>query len=235
MRIGQQGEVVNRVWHAVLAGVIAASLIMQIVLLVLHGTDVTTGMENEAISVGTRLVRLFSYFTIQSNVIVLAIALTLVAKPNRDGPVWRVLRLDALLGIVITGIVFVTVLSDQVQLSGAATWTNAGFHYFSPVWTALGWLLFGPRPRIGWRAIVWAFAWPVLWTAYTFAHGAVSGWYPYPFLNAAELGYAAALRNVSLVLLLALVIAMAFKLLDTLPTLRSNKSAGRHAVEARIP
>lgn len=91
--------VFSRIWHAALALVIAASLVVQIGLLLIHGTDVTTGAENELVSVGTRLVRLFSYFTIQSNLFVLYVALTLLVNPNRDGPVWRVLRLDALLSI----------------------------------------------------------------------------------------------------------------------------------------
>jgi hypothetical protein len=217
--------VLSRVWHAALALVIAASLVVQIGLLLVHGTDVTTGAENELVSIGTRLVRLFSYFTIQSNLFVLYVALTLFVNPNRDGPVWRVLRLDALLSITITGIVFITVLSDLVvHHSTASIWTNAGFHYVSPVAAVLGWLLFGPRPRITWNVVAWAFVWPVLWTGYTLAHGAFSGWYPYPFLDAAKLGYALALRNVGVVLLIAVAAAMSFKLFDQL-ILRAGRSA----------
>jgi hypothetical protein len=33
------------------------------------------------------------------------------------------------------------------------------------------------------------FAWPLLWIVYTFAHGAATGWYPYPFLDAHTHGY----------------------------------------------
>jgi hypothetical protein len=193
---------------------------VQIFLLVQHGTDVTTGVENETLTIGTRLVRLFSYFTIESNLFVLATACSLALNPNRDGRVWRVLRLDALVGIVITGIVFVTVLSNLVELNGAAAWTNVGFHYFSPAWTALGWLLFGPRPRITWTVVAWAFVWPILWLGYTFWHGALTGWYPYPFLDVTSLGYKLALRNVGFVLLLALIVATSLKLLDKLPASR---------------
>lgn len=218
--VGVRGGLASRVWHAVLAAVILASLVVQIALLVASGTDVTTGAESEAVGLGARFVRLFSYFTIQSNLLVLAAALTLVANPQRDGPVWRVLRLDALLGIVITGIVFVTVLSDDVQHTGAAVWTNAGFHYFAPWWALVGWLLFGPRPRITWPVVGWAFGWPLLWIGYTLVHGAASGWYPYPFLDVTDLGYPTALRNTAAVLLLALVVASMLKLLDRLPTLR---------------
>ncbi|MBL8264781.1 Pr6Pr family membrane protein [Steroidobacter sp.] len=223
----------SRAWHAILAAVIVASLIVQIILLVTQGADVTTGAENEAVSLGTRFVRFFSYFTIQSNLLVLAAALTLAMNPEREGSVWRVLRLDALVSIAITGIVFTTVLASQVQHSGWGTFTNAGFHYFAPVWALLGWGLFGPRPRIAWSTVAWSFVWPALWVGYTLAHGAASNWYPYPFLNVAKLGFGTVLRNLILVVVAALVVAAVLKLLDggrrataDRPPLRSPASPG---------
>jgi hypothetical protein len=53
------------------------------------------------VSAWIRLGRLVSYFTIESNLLVLAAAVSLVLAPGRDGRLWRVLRLDALLGVVI--------------------------------------------------------------------------------------------------------------------------------------
>ena len=35
-----------------------------------------------------------------------------------------------------------------VETTPSSRWTNAGEHYVSPIMTVLGWLLFGPRPRI---------------------------------------------------------------------------------------
>src|SRR5688572_12935322 len=134
----------SRAWHAVLFAVVAASFIVQLWLIFTGGTDVNADTATGHLSLGTRLVNLFSYFTIQSNLIVLVIAGTLVANPGRDGRVWRVWRLDSVLGIVITGIVFATVLAGLVHHTGIAEWINAGFHYFSPWWTLLGWLVFGP-------------------------------------------------------------------------------------------
>ncbi|MGM1060063.1 Pr6Pr family membrane protein [Saccharothrix sp. Mg75] len=211
----------SRTWHAVLAAVIAASLVIQLVLLFTGGADANSGDIGAVAGVGTRLVRLFSYFTIQSNVIVLAVALTLAANPARDGRGWRVARLDALLGITITGLVFDLVLAPIVHLEGAARWATIGFHYVSPWMAVLGWLLFGPRPRVDRSTVGWAFAWPVLWIAYTFAHGAITGWYPYPFLDVTRLGFGTALRNTLFVLVLALVLALIYKALDRLrPTVR---------------
>jgi len=193
--------------------------VVQLVLIVIGGQDANSG-EGEEAGLATRLVRFFSYFTIQSNLLIMVASATLMMRPLRDGRVWRVLRLDALLGIVITGLVFDLILAKDVQLTGLAYALTVGFHSISPWWALFGWLLFGPRPRIDWRTFGLAFLWPVLWIAYTFAHGAVSGWYPYPFLDVGKVGVPEALRNTGLVVLVALVLALIFKALDRQLTIR---------------
>ncbi|MEU4742461.1 Pr6Pr family membrane protein [Actinosynnema sp. NPDC023658] len=198
----------SRVWHGVLAAVIAASLTTQLVLLFTGGTDVNSGDAQAPVTIGVRLVRLFSYFTIQSNLFVLVVAVTLALRPARDGRGWRVARLDALLGITITGVVYAILLAPLVHPVGVAWWVNLGFHRLAPLLAVLGWLLFGPRPRLDRATVARALLiWPVLWIAYTFVHGALTDWYPYPFLDAAELGFGAALRNAVLVLVVAAVLA----------------------------
>lgn len=205
---------VARAWNALLVAVIGTSLVVQIGLLLTGGQDANSGSAEQYVGVGTRFVRFFSYFTIESNLLVLACAITLLLKPDRDGRIWRIVRLDALLGIVITGLVFAIVLAKQVHLTGAAWWCTVGFHYVAPWVTLLGWLVLGPRPRITWSTVGWAFVWPVAWLVWTFAHGAVTDWYPYPFLNVAEKGYATALTNTGIVVVVSLVLAVAFRLLD---------------------
>jgi hypothetical protein len=49
---------------------------------------------------------------------------------------------------------------------GIGTWVNADFRYFALGWALVGWLLFGPRPRMDWTTLSWLFAWPlppVIW------------------------------------------------------------------------
>ena len=205
--------------YAVIALVVAVSFTIQLVLLFTGGADANSGASESSVDVGTRLVRLFSYFTIDSNLIVLGVALALVIRPARDGALWRVVHLDAVLGIVITGLVFATVLVHQVHLTGAAFVATVGFHYVTPLAMLAAWLVFGPRPAFTWRTVAWAFLWPAVWIGYTFAHGAATDWYPYPFLDAATKGYGHALTATGLVVLLALVIATGLRLLGPLPAL----------------
>ena len=213
-RVADRGAAACRGWNAVLVLVLTASMIVQIVLIAHGGTDVNSVTSEGNVGSAVRFVRLFSYFTIQSNLLVLALAVSLVLNPYRDGRFWRVVHADALLGIIVTGLIFATVLARLVHPHGAAVWVNAGFHYFSPAWTLVGWLLFGPRPRLDWATMGWLFAWPLLWIAYTFAHGAATGWYPYPFLDAHLHGYWIAIRNTAAVLVLAVVLAAIMRFID---------------------
>ncbi|WIM99050.1 Pr6Pr family membrane protein [Actinoplanes oblitus] len=144
-------------------------------------------------------------------------------KHGRDGRVWRVIRLDALLGIVITGIVYATILAGQVELHGAAYLANLGFHYIAPWVALLGWLLFGPRPRIDARTLAWASLWPALWIGYTLAHGVVTDWYSYPFADVTDLGYVQVLINLAMAVLIAALLGTVLRVLD--PRLRLGSPA----------
>ena len=208
-----------RIWFGVIAAVVAVSLVIQLTLILTGGQDANSG-SNATGPVGTRLVRLFSFFTIQSNLFVLGTSLALALNIFRDGRLWRVLRLDALLGIIITGLVYETILAPLVHPVGWALAATIGFHYIAPWATLIGWLVFGPRPRMTWSTTAFAFIWPVLWIVYTFVHGAVTGWYPYPFLDVTTIGFADSVRNSAVVLAIGVVIAVILTLLDRhLPSL----------------
>ena len=79
-----------------------------------------------------RMVRLFSYFTIESNLLIGGVSVALALDPRRDGPVFRVLRLDALLCIAVTGIVYNTMLRGLVTLTASGAVANTMLHVLAP-------------------------------------------------------------------------------------------------------
>ena len=161
-----------------------------------------------------RMVRLFSYFTIESNLLIGGVSVALALDPRRDGQVFRVLRLDALLCIAVTGIVYNTVLRGLVELTGAGMVSNVMLHVLAPVFAVVVWLWVGPRPRVSARTVWWSVVYPIAWLVYTFVRGAATGWYPYPFLDVNVLGYAAALTNATLVAVVFLVLAWGVRWAD---------------------
>lgn len=138
---------------------------------------------------GTRVVRFASYLTIWANVLAAVIAATLAVDPDRDGRRWRVLRLDAVVLMFGVGVVHWFFLRPLLDLHGADLLADKLLHVAVPLLVTVGWLGFGPWPRIG-RTDLGAFlVLPAIWLAYTLVRGAVVDWYPYPFLDVDLHGY----------------------------------------------
>jgi hypothetical protein len=201
-----------RVWYATIAAIVVVALVVQMIIAV-HSPATPPGHGVGQLRGGplfTRIVRVVSFFTIQSNILSMIVAAALARDPARDGSVWRVLRAMALVGITITGIVYSTVLARVHEPKGwEQVTTNTVFHYIIPIMMVLGWLLFGPRPRVNASVVARALIWPGLWAGYTVVHGAVSNWYPYPFVDVATHGYGRVLVN-------AVAVGIVFGLVSTL-------------------
>lgn len=181
-----------RIWHAGVALLLAAALFTQFVL---SATGI--GSTDPDADMGTRIIRLFSFFTILSNILFCAISVTLTIRPDRRGGiVWRVLRLDSVLCMTVTGLIFITVLRGLESLQGLRMVTDVVFHYAAPVLAIAGWLLFGPRPRITGRVVLLALIPPILWAIYTLIRGVGAEWYPYPFIDVIENGYGRVFGNI---------------------------------------
>ncbi|QIM21005.1 hypothetical protein G7075_07445 [Phycicoccus sp. HDW14] len=174
--------------HLVVAVVATVALVLQTVL-VLRGGRVLD--ETAVPPLGIRLGRLVSYFTIQSNVLVAVTSWLLWRDPTRDGRWFRPVRLAALVGITVTGLVHFVLLRPLLDLHGADWAADKLLHMAVPVLAVLAWVLVGPRPRTTPRTAVEALVWPVVWLVWTLVVGALSGWYPYPFLDHREGGVGA--------------------------------------------
>ncbi len=190
----------GRGWHLLTAVVTTAALVLQLWLVV---DGAATLVDNQAPPTGTALVRFFSYFTVLSNILVAGTTWTLALGRERDATWWRVLRLDAVVGILVTGVVHWFLLRPLLHLTGASYVADKLLHVVVPVLAVVGWLVLGPRGRVRAGDVVLALAFPVLYLAWTLLHGAVSDWYPYPFISVTEHGYAQ-------VLLTSAVLALAF-------------------------
>lgn len=169
-----------RAWHAVTAVVAVTALVLQLVLVIQGGRVLD---ETDQPALGVRLARFVAYFTVQSNVLVALTAVQLTRDPGRDGTTWRALRLAAVIGIAVTGVVHFLLLRPLLDLHGADYVADKLLHMVVPVLAVIGWAAFGPRPRIDARAVWLALCWPLAWLAVTLLVGTVSGWYPYPFLD----------------------------------------------------
>ena len=180
-------------------------------------------------SAATRMANVFAYFTIQSNLIVGATSLLLAIRPRRTSTVFWTLRLDGVLAIAVTGIVFHLVLAGLHDLTGWAWVADFLLHTASPLLGVLGWLLFGPRGSVTPRIIGWSVVYPLAWAAFTLVRGAIDGFYPYPFIDVTALGYPLVAVNCLLIAVLFLVLAFGAMLLDRFLVSRSGRGHDERA------
>lgn len=209
-----------QLWHGVTCVIAVFALVTQTVLAI-QGARVL--VDQDPPSLLERMIRLVGYFTIQSNVLVAATALTLLLDPARDGRVWRVVRVAAVVGITITGIVHWFLLRPLLDLVGWSYLCDLLLHVVVPLLAVVGWLLFGPRPRVTLRDVLLALIWPVAWLAYTLVRGMVTGYYPYPFLDVQRLGASAVAGASAAVAGLFLVVALLAWLADRRLPVRSRR------------
>ncbi|TDE09660.1 Pr6Pr family membrane protein [Jiangella asiatica] len=209
MRAWRSDPAAARWWHVVTALIPLAAVVVQLVL-VIDGTNVLVHDGDEPPSTSLRVANFFSYFTVQSNLLVIAGAAVLALDPRHDGAFFRVLRITGLIAIGVTGVVYVTLLRPIVDLEGIAMLTNIGFHYLSPLLAVIGWALFGPWPRFDRRVLLLSLTLPVVWLVYTLVRGEVVDWYPYPFIDVGELGYGRTFLNAAGITVLLLGVGWLF-------------------------
>jgi hypothetical protein len=163
-----------------------------------------------------RIFDYFTYFTILSNILVAVILTMMFFRPQRDSFVWRVLRLDTIIMITVTGVVYNAILaanSDAVAWGAFATTIE---HRITPVLTVVVWLLVGPHGWINLKACLGALVLPIGWLIFALIRGAIIGAYPYPFLDVVELGYGQVFINVGGVVIFAFVLMAIFWGIDRL-------------------
>lgn len=162
-------------------------------------TIIRTGFAALAlVAIGTQLVlhvgasysvlNFFSYFTNLSN-LVAASVLLLCAFNVRSGNdrSLTLARYVSTVNMTVVGIVF-AVLLRNVDLGALLPWVNFVLHTVMPVVVFLDWLLDPPALRLRSSRIFLALLFPGFYLAYALLRGASTGWYPYPFLNPANVG-----------------------------------------------
>jgi hypothetical protein len=161
-----------------------------------------------------RVFNVFCFFTIQSNLIVGVTTLLLAINPARSTTVFKVFRFTGILAITLTGLVYHAVLSKLLDLESWALVADNLVHTVVPIMAVVGWLMFGPRGlttrRVMWLSILF----PVAWLIFVLIRGPIVHFYPYPFVDVIDLGYARVLINCVWVSVLYLGLAAGGRALD---------------------
>lgn len=141
----------------------------------------------------------FSYFTMLSNTLVAA---TFTAAALFAETRWGRFLLSPPVAmatavyISITGLVFYFLLSSLYVIHGWEARYDHLLHYVMPPAYVFFWLLYVPKGYLHLRNVTCIMVPPLIYGAWTLLHGALSGFYPYPFVNVSKIGYASVFAHI---------------------------------------
>ena len=145
-------------------------------------------------------VQFFSFFTILTNVLAgVALLVPVLAPASRFGQfLLRPSVRTAITGyIIIVGVVYYLLLRNVGDQHGVGLFVERALHYITPPLFVLDWLLFVPKHDIDWKVGVASLGYPVVYGTWIMLHGAFTDWYPYPFIDVPDLGYARVFTNMA--------------------------------------
>lgn len=129
---------------------------------------------------------LMRYFTIWSN-LAAGLVLGWVAMKGR---VRAAVPFAIATALAIVAVVYWTLLAKDHHPVGWDRWTNQMHHTLVPAATIAWWAIFTRPVDATWRSIPFVTIAPIAYTAFVIGYGAVSGFYPYFFLNVPRFGAA---------------------------------------------
>lgn len=150
----------------------------------------------------------FSYFTIETNILVMItlLASAIAIAAGKSGK-FDLLRSATTVYILVVGIGFSVLLSGlkDVELT-AVPWDNVVLHYIIPVAVFADFITDRPRRKLPFKkALLWLL-FPIMYAIYALVRGGLTGWYPYPFLNPDVAGASSVVTTILALFALGLVL-----------------------------
>jgi hypothetical protein len=167
----------------------------------------------------TTAIHFFSFFTIQTNVLIAASMLLPAIMPGT--------RLSQLLSnasirtavlayTLLTALVYFALLRNIGHDDGLERRADEILHYVVPALFFCDWLAFVAKGKVPFRAVPRFLIYPALYLGWTFFYGGLTGWYPYPFVNTKRLDLWNLATNFMGLVFVALVVPYALVALDRL-------------------
>lgn len=168
-------------------------------------------IQNRVVPIPETLLRFFAFFTIDTNIIVaLCFTFTFLGSNYRLGRFFSKASTVTAITVYITivGIVYNVILRSLWEPEGMQKIVDELLHTVIPALFIIFWLIFVPIKQLKWKN---AFPWliyPIVYMVYAIIHGAITKFYPYPFVDVNDLGYNKALLNAGGILLIIFLLSL---------------------------
>jgi len=147
--------------------------------------------EAEHVSLLAVTINNFSYFTIQTIFLVtLAFTAPLLPSSTKLHSFFTKPAVRAAIALYITfvAVVYHIMLRHLWDPQGLLLITDIALHTVLPILYLLDWIFVSSKRSLRYAHIPYWLVFPAVYGVYTILRGALSGIYPYPFLNVTELG-----------------------------------------------
>jgi hypothetical protein len=155
-------------------------------------------------SMSGTIIRFFSFFTILSNILVSMVSTGSLAKPGWQWRQWTEkpgVQTASTVYILVVGLVYNGILRFLWAPTGLQWLVDECLHTVIPLLFLAHWFLFTPKKNLSYKMIPGWLAFPTIYILFIAIHGAVTDWYPYPFINVTMIGYPRAVFHTTLLLL----------------------------------
>lgn len=170
-------------------------------------------VQNASVAVG--LIQFFSFFTIQTNMLIALLLTISFARPQADQFLTRPSVKSAMANyIVIVSLVYALLLRHLWNPQGLQLVADRLLHDAIPLLYVLYWLIFLPKGSLRWKDPVIWLIYPIIYFIYILVRGAAFGVYPYPFVDVAALGYAGVSINAAMFLAAFFGLGVMFAAID---------------------
>lgn len=183
-------------------------------------------IENGAFPIPELVIRFFSYFTILTNILVALSFSILLFTPHS---VWgrffsKTQTLTAItVYITIVGIVYNTILRFTWNPQGLQRVVDELLHLVIPCYFIIYWIFFVVKSDLHWRHIFRWLTYPFVYLVFILFRGALSNYYPYPFLDVNHLSYARVGLNCGGLLIAFLAVSLLFVAISKIMRPKSSK------------
>ncbi len=143
-------------------------------------------------------IRFFSYFTILTNTLVALYFTSRIVKGNARWQLFfqREGHLTAIaVYITVVGLVYQVVLRPLWHPQGLQQVVDEMLHSVNPVFFILYWCLAEEKQKVKVNQLPLWLIYPLVYLVFVMIRGYFSGFYPYPFIDVAQLGMTSVLLN----------------------------------------
>ena len=164
-------------------------------------------------STGEIIIRYFSYFTLLTNLLVAVCCTCLLLAPtSKWGRFFSKTKTSTAVTvyILIVGLIYNTILRFIWNPTGLQMMVDELLHTVIPLMFLFYWIIFANKSGLKWKDIFPWLIYPLVYLIFVLIRGSFSGFYPYPFIHAGNLGMQQTLINALGVTAIFVVVSLIF-------------------------